>query len=810
MLPDLPQAQHDRSSRSRGAILGSNPGLVLSFSALLILFALLATISLVRLQELQLQLEAIADQHMERIESVALMRRAAVEQLASLQTMLLTEDPARRESEWLKARASAAEFTRARQRLLSLGPGEEERTLLSTQARLSEAATPLQERVMDLILAGRDLEARRLLLDEAIPAQERVLAELERLQTLQDTTAHAAADLATDHYAATRLWTIGLAGAAITLGLAIAWLVILRTRGAERVLADEKERALVTLYSIGEGVITTDALGRVEHMNAAAERLIGRPLGEARGYPLLRLAQILHEQTRHPATDLLLRALGGSEVVRSTDELVLVTSHAGERAIELTSAPIRDAHRQLIGAVHVLRDVTEIRALDRELVYHATHDALTGLINRREFERRLQLTLDLARQDASEHALCYVDLDQFKVVNDTCGHAAGDELLRQLAQLLRSHARPNDTLARLGGDEFGILLDGCPIGFAEHVAGDIRRAIADFRFVWDGMTFDVGASIGVVPINADCDNVYEALRAADFACYAAKDEGRNRIHVFRADDASMVHREGEMHWVHRVKHALETNQFTLYHQVIEPLDPADVRGTVHEILLRMRGGNGEIVTPTSFLPVAERFQLGPAIDRWVVERTLAILGAVPKTDETFGYQFNINLSGQSLGDPGLLDFIVERMEATGTDGRRLCFEITETAAIGHLNRAQEFIHTLKARGCRFALDDFGSGLSSFGYLKNLPVDFLKIDGTFIRDILTDPTDFALVESINQIGHVMGVKTIAEYVEDERIRALLTRIGVDYVQGYGVARPAPLSELIPHAAEIEETLNQRSA
>ena len=420
------------------------------------------------------------------------------------------------------------------------------------------------------------------------------------------------------------------------------------------------------------------------------------------------------------------------------------------------------------------------------LRHQASHDALTGLINRSEFERRLEGALREARDLGRRHALCYLDLDQFKVVNDTCGHRAGDELLKQLVVQLRCCIRESDTLARLGGDEFGLLLENCSLESAEKAAANLLERVRRFRFAWLGTTFEVGVSIGLVPIDLSSGDVAGLLSAADVACYTAKDLGRNRVHVYRTDDAEVTRRRGEMDWVSRVKGALREDRFRLYAQPI--VSTRDGRTLDREVLLRLEDDRGGLVLPDAFIPAAERYGVMPAIDRWVVEQVAASCGRWQR--EFPGTGCSINLSGASVNDDGFLRFLRRTVEASGLSPRTVCFEITETAAIVNLSKAAHFIRELKGIGCRFALDDFGSGLSSFGYLKNLPVDYVKIAGGFVRGLLDDPVDAAMVEAIHKIGHVMGLQTIAEHVEHEALLPRLREIGVDYAQGDAIAAAAP--------------------
>lgn len=435
-------------------------------------------------------------------------------------------------------------------------------------------------------------------------------------------------------------------------------------------------------------------------------------------------------------------------------------------------------------------DITSRKKSEEQLHFLARHDPLTGLVNRREFEIRLQRALFSAHRDHVEHALLYMDLDQFKLVNDTCGHIAGDELLRQVTWQLQQQMRGGDTLARLGGDEFGVLLERCSGHHTLQVANKLKSVIQDFRFVWEDKFFTLGVSIGLVPISEHSQSVSEVLSLADAACYAAKESGRNRVHEYRPGDQNLVMAQNEMQWASRINEALEHGLFVLYKQAIVPVEGGDSTSRHFEILVRMRSSNNEVLPPGSFLPAAERYNLMPAVDRWVIRNLFAFLAAHPDR-QTANHMYAINLSGLSLGDDDFENFVFSQFEAYHIRPQLICFEITETIAVTNLTKTIGFIDKFKAIGCRFSLDDFGSGFSSYGYLKNLPVDYLKIDGLFVVDIVQDEIDYAMVESINRIGHVMGKKTIAEFVENDQIRARLKELGVDYAQGYGIAMPEPL-------------------
>jgi diguanylate cyclase (GGDEF)-like protein len=436
----------------------------------------------------------------------------------------------------------------------------------------------------------------------------------------------------------------------------------------------------------------------------------------------------------------------------------------------------------------VYADVARARALNRELAWQASHDALTGLINRRHFERKLGQALEDARLEGSRHALMFLDLDQFKVVNDTSGHTAGDELLRQLGAMLKSQLRANDTLARLGGDEFGVLLSNCEPAMARAIAEKLRQVVSDFRFPWNERLFETGVSIGLVPIDAQSASVAQLMSAADVACYAAKEGGRNRIHVLEASDGELGRRKSDLEWGARISEALREERIFIEVQTAVALRPKLPVLEYREALLRMQERDGTPVPTGALIHAGERYNLMPGrIDRFVVRTACRLIaeGALPADPRRI---VAVNLSGTSLGDAEFLRFVHDEIIASGIAPQVLCFEVTETAAINNLAHAIRFMNTLRALGCRFALDDFGSGVSSFGYLKNLPVDFLKIDGEFVRDIAEDAVDRAMVTAICGVGRAMGIPTVAEWVENEAVLEVVRKLGVDYAQGWAVARP----------------------
>ncbi|MEP0778530.1 EAL domain-containing protein [Microcoleus sp. ZQ-A2] len=569
---------------------------------------------------------------------------------------------------------------------------------------------------------------------------------------------------------------------------------------AEAELFREKEQAQVTLHSIGDAVITINAKGLVEYLNPVASELTGFPPQEAQGKPLSEIVRIVNETTRELCEGPAETAMRSGKQVCLDKPTLLITREGDELAVDNCATPLRASDNQIIGAVLVLRDVTVARHIEQQLSWQASHDALTGLVNRREFENCLQKAVLSAKASDQQHALCYLDLDQFKLVNDTCGHIAGDELLRQVTALFQSQVRTSDTLARLGGDEFGLLLFHCPLDAALRVASKLLGQLQEFRFVWQDKTFSIGVSIGLVAIDANTQSMTSVMSAADSACYAAKNKGRNRVQVYQADDRELAIQQSQMQWVTRLTQALEENRFRLYYQSIVPSRQTSSLATHYEILLRLVDEQGNLVSPMAFIPAAERYNLMPAIDRWVIRTLFTSLGQHYREnrnpchflEDGCDCLYAINLSGTSLNDEQFIDFVREQLALYQVPPQVICFEITETVAIANLRQAAQFMRSLKQVGCRFALDDFGSGMSSFAYLKNLPVDYLKIDGGFVRQIVDEPTDLAMVEAINHIGHVMGLQTIAEFVENEAILEKIAAIRVDYAQGYGISQPRPLA------------------
>jgi len=564
---------------------------------------------------------------------------------------------------------------------------------------------------------------------------------------------------------------------------------ITESKEYEHALLAEMDRAQVTLHSIGDGVITTDADGIIDYMNPVAENLTGWSTEMAIGNKLHNVFNVVDANMKKPVANAARKCLKSNQAISLGDDCVLIGKNGQKFAIQNSISPLKHRSGKTLGVVAVFSNVTEARNMAQQIAHQATHDSLTGLVNRREFERRLSNAIKSAKDNSTEHCLCYLDLDQFKIVNDTAGHVAGDELLRKITILLKSNIRSRDTLARYGGDEFGLLLDNCPLDRAYKIVNALLIAVQNLNFEWEGRTFHVGVSIGLVPITNKTNSTAEIMSQADVACYTAKDLGRNRVHIYENEDNNLAKRHTEIVRVADIADSIKANRFRLYCQSIKPLDPHSTEPSHYELLIRGVDVEGKIELPASFIPAAERYGMMAAIDRWVINS--AFYRYMELFEPADNIKIAINLSGNSLADSSMLQYVRYNISDSGIPARNVCFEITETAAISNLDQARTFITELKELGCQFALDDFGSGLSSFTYLKNLPVDYLKIDGSFVQDMIDDPINQAMVAAINEVGHIIGIQTIAECAENSAIIKQLTNLGVDYAQGYAISTPMPI-------------------
>jgi len=588
------------------------------------------------------------------------------------------------------------------------------------------------------------------------------------------------------------VWMLGISWLIGALALIVAFfhlkLQIMEKENFINALASSQSRKAAILNSALDCIISIDANSVVTEINPATEKTFGYKSSEILGFDLAELIIPPELREMHHAGMKRLMETGETTILNTRIETMALHANGHQFPIELSITRIDDKNETFFTAY--LRDLTQAHKLRDKLTYQASHDALTGLMNRRAFEKHVKHVFSDIDENA-QHCMFYLDLDQFKVVNDSCGHVARDELLRQISNMLQNGKRRSDTLARLGGDEFALLLEGCPLDKAEAIAAELIENFRQYHFYWEEKVFTIGVSIGLVPVQGRFINFSELLSAADAACYKAKEDGRNRVHVFKHDDVELSERLGEMTWVSRIQEALQEDRLVLYKQDITSIDKVVEADVLHcEILLRMKDRDGNIIGPDMFIPAAERYNLMLSVDKWVIDKTFSWLSQLGDKQKQINL-CSINLSGISITESSLASYIHDKLQEYDVPAERICFEITETAAITNLVKATAFLDNLHKLGCKFALDDFGSGVSSYGYLKNLAVDFLKIDGEFVRDITTNPISFAMVKSISEIGHMMGKITIAEYVEDQQTVEMLKDIGVDFAQGYYFSRPEPL-------------------
>ncbi len=775
--------------------------LTLAFGTMITLCAGIGFFSISQSNQAHDDLEAIIEKVGLKLELIKVMHAASRERSINLYIMVTETDPFERDSAQLRFNQNAAEFSLAYNKLRAMDLSTQERNILTQQTAAVNYTVPIQKQVAELAWEGKLKQAQELMTGKTIQAQNKVIEHINKLQQLQYKSIAKIETLADQSNQHTNNILYVLITLALLLGGSLAIYTTRYIRRIERTISKEKELAQVTLQSVGDAVITTDNHGYIKFMNPVAEHLTGYSCDDAINQPLEKIFNIISESDHVEIENPISTALSEHIILSLTDDVILIKKDGKEFAIELTAAPIMDNMHDIFGAVLTFRDVSEMRSMSYKLSYQATHDSLTGLVNRREFELRLEQTIQNARREKTSHALCYMDLDQFKVVNDSAGHAAGDELLKQLAHKLSPLLRKSDVLARLGGDEFGVLLEGCNEKQAKKIAELMRTTIKESRFPWGNNTFEVGVSIGLVPITAESGGVSDVLSAADTTCYTAKENGRNQVQVYREDNIEYTKRKTEMRWVQDIQRSLDTNSFMLYCHKIVPINGNSQYKRFCELLIRLKTSEGKMIPPMAFLPAAERYDLIQDIDKWVVHNALTTLHQHQNEKLPEKLFLSINLSGQSLSDSGFLDYVRIEILNSGCSPDHLCFEITETAAIANMSKAIHFISSLKELGCKFALDDFGNGLSSFAYLKNMPVDFIKIDGSFIRDICHDKMDHAFVEAIHRIATMMDIETIAEYVENEETLVRLKEIGIHYAQGFHIDKPKDISELCDKTSPV---------
>ena len=771
--------------------------LSIAFAIVITLMLMMIYIGLNHIKKIERQLHQIVNVHNEKLDIANHMRWAARERTLSLHRIILLKDPFERDEEWMYFNKQGAFFARERTRLMAMEMSAEEEKILQMQGSYTGPTVKTQNQVAQLALADKLEAANTLLYEQAHPNQAKVLYELKKFYDFQEEYINKAGVEAEKSLYDSKQTIFVLGSMALLLSFAIAVFIIKRINRYQQNLYREKVLAQITLHSIADGVITTSNNGTIEYLNPGAEKMTEWRSEDAAGRLLTEVFNIRNESDHCRSPNPLQRTIQQKQVISSGGNIYLLSASDKQLAIEYTAAPILDIRDKLIGTIMVFHDVSEMRTLSQKLSFQASHDALTGLMNRRAFESSLKSMLDCSKETGDQHVLGFMDLDRFKIVNDSAGHAAGDELLKQLSTLLQNIIRDSDVIARLGGDEFAFILSNCPMDRACELSEKIKDTIRQNRFAWDNRSYEVGASIGLVPISNKSASLYNLLSLADSACYMAKNQGRNRVYVYSEKDQILADNANMANWVDRINSALRENHFILYVQKIQPLKSSGLHQNQvchYEVLLRLSDQQNKLIPPMAFIPTAERYDLMPAIDTWVINNALYMINKYHNSN-TFIY--TINVSGQSLGNEDFNLFLIDQIKNCPIPPHQLCFEITETAAIANMNQANHLISILKEYGVTFALDDFGSGMSSFGYLKNFAVDYIKIDGSFIRDIIDDPMDKLLVESMNQMGQLLNIKTIAEFVENDEILRLLEKIGIDYVQGYGIERPKPLLEHLQH-------------
>lgn len=764
--------------------------LITSFSAiLLVTFTALIFISH-QISEVQLQINEIVTNNNKKTRLLVEMQEADRESSLALYNMVNSINPFEYEEISTRYQNFVNKFDNARTILLSMHLSILELELLLKQDELSQESIKLQNEILKLVNNGKSKKALSILVNQSIPAQNAVLIKISNIIDLQNTNNENIVTQLQERLDNSILIIIVISILITILTASTTVYVITKITKTEKQLFFEKELAQITLHSIGDGVITVDKDYNIQSINPVAEVLTSVKKENIVGKNIL----TIYEEENALQRTKINAIFSAGNIQRSLFDFTLTKKDGSKFEVEHTIAPIIDQRKRTLGAVIILRDVTEVRTMEKRLSHQASHDALTGLINRREFEVILNSLILKAKNEETSHSICFLDLDKFKIINDTSGHAAGDEFLKQVSNMIKSLLRQTDSLARLGGDEFAIVLDGCSIHQAKNICNQIIKKIKDTRFSWGKNSFETGASIGIVPLTKMTASASEIMSSVDAACYEAKDKGRNRIQVFEPNDAEFVKHQIGTSWIQKIKSAINNNSFELYFQEILNINPKYETPKTIEILLRLNY-EGDVIGPDSFIPTAERYNLMYLIDEWVISNTFDFIKEYnKKNDEEI--RVAINLSGQSLAEDSVLNLITNRLRKDKDINKELlCFEITETAAIANLSKAIEFIAYIKQMGCNFSLDDFGSGLSSFSYLKNMPVDNLKIDGIFIRDINTDPVNKIFVESIHKISQTMGIKTTAEYVENEEVLECIKSIGIDYAQGYHLSRPTPVKTLL---------------
>lgn len=794
------------------------------FLIVIAMMAAMAVLAISGMHSIQQQLDQVVSVNAEKLRQVAIMRRSNRERIIGLQLMLLLDDVFEMDEVAMQHMGHANHFIAARAKLYEMATSKEEVEALDRIRDASIQAAPINDLIRDMALDEEQGQAITLMLEKLSPAQNRIYAEFRVLAEIYESEAQRSNGSAEQQYQQLLQRMVLILGLVVSLCVFIAYkitrrisstelalvkhtdeleqLVEVRTadisqeiserKRAEQIARKESERLTVTLASIGDGVVTIRPDSTIEYMNPAAEQLTQYSHQQVAGRPVEEVLHIVDQDTGKDRP-LLTEKITKKGTARILSDGALRRSDGELIDIQQTIAEITDDEGTTYGSVVVLRDVSEARALALKLAHQATHDPLTNLVNRREFESRIEIALKRTYLDKSLHTICYIDLDRFKAVNDSCGHAAGDRLLRELSVRVCAILRKGDTFARLGGDEFGLLLDQCPVEKGREIAESVRQCISDYNLAYEDQLYSVGASVGVVEISPESQSLETLLSVADAACYMAKEHGRDCVEVYHPNDNDIIQRQGEKRWAREIPLAIDESRFELHCQPIVGISEKFRNEKHYELLIRLRGNEGELVYPDSFMPAAERYGLLTSIDHWVIAEAFDWLGRnISAVDNG---RLSINIAGASLSDTNFLEFVTRKFTETRADPSRIIFEITETVAVSNMDVAINFMTVLGRLGCEFALDDFGRGFSSLGSLKDLPVDYLKIDGGFVSGLLENPEDEATVKAINEIGHALGKRTVAEFVESEAICQRLKILGVDYVQGFGIARPKPIDVIL---------------
>lgn len=755
----------------------------IGFGAVWLIMTGMLVLALVRMTVVIDRMETISSEHSVKTALVSEMREAIRARQLLIREAFMSDDLFVRDELRLRFYSAASTYMNSRSKLLKLPLNDHEERVLDEIDGAAKEAQPVQNELVELSMGGGSPYHHEQKIQAAFHFQNNVLTKLDSFVAYQKKQTHTAVEEALDSYDSTRFLVIILASIAALLNLIIALQVARHNRSQTKKIEDlakfpsESPRPVMRVSHNGD----------ILYANVASYPLLGEMGVDPSGKVPDGWFRIIEQ------------AIKSGEVSDFEVE-------CKEKIFNIVVAPVANTeYVNLYG-----HDVTEREQLKRFMAHQACHDALTGLYNRREFEIRLEDARQNVKHTNNVHALLYLDLDQFKVVNDTCGHIAGDEMLKQISNQIKSKTRTSDILARLGGDEFGLLLNNCKVEKAKELAESLRKEIKSFQFCWKNSCFRVGASIGLVMITRESGDLTEILSAADSACYVAKDKGRNVVHVYSESDGEVMQRSGEMQWIPRIQEALEKDLFVLYRQDIVPLKKTKEYGRHCEILVRMRDiKKNRIIPPSTFIAAAERYSMMPAIDRWVVKNALKAISMEDKSNCDKYSSCSINLSGHTISDESFQQFVLDKIKEVGVDPRRICFEITETAVISNMTQAVMFMDKLRDMGCSFALDDFGSGMSSFSYLSSLNVDYIKIDGAYIKNVLNDKVQRAMVEAISKVAHEMGIKTVAEWVENEETIELLKEMGIDYAQGYALGRPRPFYEPEEGESELHNIAEQKS-